>query len=75
MSEPTWAKDCARCGTTVERWRWQDDVSCSICGAWYNAFGQQLRDDWADNEAWRSDDVDDLEGFERQQLRAETERW
>jgi len=46
------------------------DVSCS-CGAWYNAGGQRLRDDWCGNEARRHDDVDDLEGFERQQLARE----
>lgn len=63
---PTWVKTCD-CGQQVERWRGQGDVSCS-CGAWYNAFGQRLRDDWAGNPAWSDDELDDLEGFERQQL-------
>jgi hypothetical protein len=67
---PTWAKPCEKCGQQVERWRGQGDVSCS-CGAWYNAGGQRLRDDWAGNLAWRDDEVDDLEGFERQQLAKE----
>lgn len=67
---PTWAKPCQQCGREVQRWREQGDVSCS-CGAWYNAGGQRLRDDWMDNSAWRDDEVDDLEGFERQQLARE----
>ena len=41
------------------------------CGAWYNAGGQRLRDGWMDNPAWRDGEVDDLEGFERQQLARE----
>ncbi len=42
------------------------------CGAWYNAFGQRLRDDWRGNPAWNGqDDLDDLEGFERQKLARE----
>ncbi len=75
-AEPTWSKPCEQCGRTVERWRGQGDVTCS-CGAWYNAGGQRLRNDWAGNTAWRHDglddldDLDDLEGFERQQLARE----
>ena len=70
---PTWAKPCQRCGSEVQRWHGQADVCCS-CGAWYNAGGQRLRDDWMDNPAWRDDEVDDLEGFERQQLAREAGR-
>ena len=69
MDQPTWSKKCD-CGETVERWRGQGDVSCR-CGAQYNASGQRLRDDWRGNAAWRDDDIDDLEGFERQQLARE----
>ncbi|MDN5768906.1 MAG: DNA repair protein RadA [Humibacillus sp.] len=69
----TWVKPCEKCGREVARWRGQGDVSCP-CGAWYNAGGQRLRDDWTDNEAWRYDDVDDLEGFERQQLAREVSK-
>lgn len=65
--EPTWSKDCQTgCGGTVERYRGQGDVSCDTCGAWYNAAGQRLRDDWMGNDSWRYDDVDDMEGYERQ---------
>jgi hypothetical protein len=70
MSEdvsPTWAKPCEACGALVERWRGQGDVMCG-CGASYNASGQRLRDDWWGNPAWRDDELDDLEGFELQQL-------
>lgn len=61
---PTRVWKCS-CGRTVERWRGQYDVSCE-CGAWYNASGQRLRDDWYGNSSWHDEDVDDLEGFERQ---------
>lgn len=70
-NKPTWAKPCERCGTEVARWRGEGDVMCA-CGAWYNAFGQRLRDDWRGNPAWNGqDDLDDLEGFERQKLARE----
>lgn len=72
MDEPTWSKQC-NCGEVVERWHGQGDVSCARCGAEYNAGGQRLRDDWRGNPAWQFDDVDDLEGFERQQLAADRE--
>lgn len=68
---PTWRKPCERCGATVERWRGQGDIDCRHCGASYNAGGQRLRDDWRGNPAWADDELDDVEGFERQQLRAE----
>jgi len=50
--KPTWAKPCEKCGRQIERFRGQGDISCS-CGAWYNAGGQRLRDDWCGNESWR----------------------
>jgi hypothetical protein len=62
---PTRTWKCG-CGATVERWRGQGDVSCDRCGAWYNAGGQRLRDDWADNPSWKYGDVDDLTGYEIQ---------
>ena len=65
---PTRTWDCQECGATVERWRGQGDVDCDNCGACYNSFGQRLRDDWRGNSSWQYDDVDDMEGFERQQL-------
>ena len=46
------------------------DQSCT-CGAWYNTAGQQLRDDWTHNPAWRDNDVDDMEGYEQACLRNE----
>lgn len=64
---PTHEWECGQCGRTVQRWRGQGDVDCE-CGAMYNAFGQRLRDDWRGNSSWQYDDVDDMEGFERQQL-------
>lgn len=74
---PSWTKPCQRCGTEVARWWGQGDVSCPACGAWYNAGGQRLRDDWTGNPAWDQDnlqELDDLEGFERQQL-AQEDGW
>jgi predicted ATP-dependent serine protease len=65
---PTRTWDCQSCGHLVERWRGQGDVDCANCGACYNSFGQRLRDDWRGNSSWQYDDVDDMEGFERQQL-------
>lgn len=65
--KPTRTWECGKCGAEVQRWRGQGDVECD-CGAQYNSFGQRLRDDWRGNSAWYDDDVDDLEGFERQQL-------
>lgn len=59
------------CGAHLERWRGRGDQSCPDCSAWYNACGQRLRDDWADNPAWRDDEVDDLTGFELSQLAKE----
>ena len=62
---PTWTKECD-CGATVERYRGQGDVTCHRCGAWYNAGGQRLRDDWYDNPSWMDEDIDDLTGYEMQ---------
>lgn len=64
---PTRTWQCQDCDHTVERWRGQGDVDCDNCGACYNSFGQRLRDDWRGNSSWAYDDVDDMEGFERQQ--------
>jgi hypothetical protein len=72
-SLPTRWWHCGRCGAHLERYRGQGDQTCS-CGAWYNASGQRLRDDWTDNPAGGDDDLDDLEGFERQSLRREAGR-
>jgi hypothetical protein len=62
--------DCEKCGKEVTRYRGQYDASCE-CGAQYNAGGQRLRDDWRDNPAWGDDDVDDMTGYEIEQLRKE----
>lgn len=70
---PTWSKPCERCGETVERYRGEGDVQCPGCLAWYNAGGQRLRDDWWQNEAWQDDDMDDMEGFEREMLNRDIE--
>lgn len=60
--------DCDRCGSLVERYRGEGDVSCPQCDAQYNAGGQRLRDDWRGNMSNYDDDIGDLEGFEMQQL-------
>ena len=62
---PTWTKTCA-CGDTIERWRGETDVSCGTCGAWYNASGQRLRDDWHGNASNWDENVSDMDGFEAQ---------
>lgn len=67
MEGPTRVWECS-CGETVERWRGQYDVSCGGCGAWFNASGQRLRDDWYGNQSYHDEDMDDMEGFERQHL-------
>lgn len=59
------------CGQEVRRYRGESDVSCSTCGAWYNASGQRLRDDWQGNSSSYDDEVGDLEGFELQQIAKE----
>lgn len=64
--ELSWYKPCVDCGAMVERYRGDGDVSCDNCGALYNAFGQRLRDDALGNPSMYDDEIDDLEGFERQ---------
>ena len=65
------AWDCERCGQEVRRYRGQSDVDCDNCGACYNASGQRLRDDWRGNPSVYDDEIDDMEGYEIQQLRGE----
>ncbi len=66
MSEdPTKTWICGKCGTTVERWPGESDVTCT-CGAEYNASGQRLRDDWRGNPSTWDDEIGDLEGYEIQ---------
>lgn len=67
---PTTWWHCERCKQHLNRYRGDGDQLCS-CGAWYNAFGGRLRDDWTSNPSWRDASVDDLEGFELSQLAAE----
>ena len=62
---------CGRCGRHINRHRGTSDQTC-VCGAEYNAGGQRLRDNWRDNRSWDDDDVDDLEGYERACLAAES---
>ena len=63
---PTHSWKCQDCGSTLSRYRWQGDIMCCECDALYNAFGQRLRDDYYGNPSVRDDDIDDLEGYERQ---------
>ena len=65
---PTWSKPCEACNTTVERFHGEGDVHCT-CGAWYNAAGQRLRDDWRSD--LYDDTLDDMEAFERMLLAQE----
>lgn len=74
QEEPTRTWTCGSCGAECARWRGQGDVECPNCPAQYNSFGQRLRDDWRGNASNWDEDVDDLEGFERQQLAAESRR-
>lgn len=61
---------CDNCHRIIERWRGEDDLQCQ-CGAWYNTFGQRLRDDWQGNPSNYDSNIGDMEGFEMQQLRKE----
>lgn len=75
--QPSWAKKCPRCNAEVSRWPGQGDVYCPTdsCTVSFNASGQQLRDDWAENPAWDENDdreLGDLEGYELQQLARDT---
>jgi protein-arginine kinase activator protein McsA len=70
-NEPTRTWPCEKCGATVERYRGQDDVSCSECGTPYNCFGQRLRDDYRDNPSNYDSDIGDMEGYEMEMLRKE----
>jgi hypothetical protein len=56
----------------VIRYRGEGDQLCD-CGAWYNASGQRLRDDWQSNPSWSDPDFEggDMEGYEVSQLRKE----
>lgn len=53
------------CGSEVRRYRGESDVQCE-CGAWFNASGQRLRDDWMGNRSNYDDDVSDMDGYEAQ---------
>jgi predicted RNA-binding Zn-ribbon protein involved in translation (DUF1610 family) len=57
---------CDRCGTEIERWRGQNDLECPNCGAFYNCFGQRLRDDLHSrpNPSEWDEEIGDLEGDE-----------
>lgn len=68
--EPTWSKACEApgCPGSVERYRGEGDVTCSEGDHSYNAGGQRLRDNWRNNPAWGDDDMDDMEGYEREML-------
>ena len=67
---PTNGWHCRRCNRHINRYRGQGDQQCT-CGAWYNAGGTLLRDDWQSNPAWHDHDIDDLEGYELSQLAKE----
>jgi hypothetical protein len=64
-NEPTRTWKCQKCGRQLERYRGQGDQQCD-CGAWYNSFGQRLRDDWQGNPSNYDENISDLEGYEIQ---------
>ncbi len=68
--KPTRTWKCEKCNRTIERYWGTGDIQCA-CGAWYNSFGQQLRDDWQGNPSNYDENIGDLEGFEIQQLAKE----
>jgi len=65
---------CDRCGHEIRRYRGQGDLECPECGAFYNCFGQRLRDDLRSrpNPSEYDDEIGDLEGDEISWLRQET---
>ena len=70
LGKPTKTWKCQKCKRTIERYPGMNDIQC-VCGAWYNSFGQRLRDDWQGNPSNYDEDINDLEGFEMQQLAKE----
>ena len=64
--------NCDRCGEEVTRYRGENDIQCSGCGANYNCFGQRLRDDLHTrvNISEYDEDISDLEGDELSYIRA-----
>lgn len=48
--QPTNTFPCKDCGTTLERYRGQGDITCPNCGAEHNSFGQRLapRSQWGE---------------------------
>jgi hypothetical protein len=64
-----WGAVCPRCGKlSLFRYVGDSDVDCITpnCGASFNCWGQQLRDDWRGNSSNYDDDISDMEGFEMQ---------
>lgn len=70
QEKPTRSWTCEVCHQTLHRYRGQNDILCS-CGAWYNLFGQRLRNDWMDNPSNYDDEISDLDGYEIAALRRE----
>lgn len=56
---------CDRCGTKIQRFHGDGDLECPKCGAFYNSFGQRLRDDLRTrpNPSEYDEDIGDLEGM------------
>lgn len=55
---------CTKCGAHMDSYG--SDLQCPGCGAWFNTFGQHLRDDWAGNPSRWDEAIDDLTGYEIQ---------
>lgn len=65
--------NCDRCDTLVEWFGYGSEMECFACGAFYNVFGQRLRDDLHSRpnaSAW-NDDIDDMTGDELSLLATE----
>lgn len=61
MNRRSWTCDC---GALVYARR--GDTECPQCDQPYNAFGQRLRRDWADNPSSWDENISDLDGYEMQ---------
>jgi hypothetical protein len=67
-AEPTNTFPCANCGTGLERYRGEGDISCPSCGAEHNSFGQRLapRSQWGEETGESLSDINnprDPEGY------------
>ena len=60
-----WTKTCT-CGRAISHFG-SGDIECQYCGQPFNAFGQRLRRDWANNPSASDDSFGDMEGWAQEQ--------